>query len=113
MTVRWAVRFRRLELRQIARLWKVEGVEVCEKHDEIWLRGSVLNEPIDEILKGLLSGKRFRVLADGQIQSPKELVPKGYLPEREWTALRAFPVAWPASDRLCRSAAGGLPGKLE
>ena len=88
MTACWASRFPRLELSQIGRLWDVARVEVCAQPDAVWVRGSLISAEVEEILRGFLSGKRFLVLPDGQIQSPKDRVPRGYLPAGPWTALR-------------------------
>ncbi|MBN1853689.1 MAG: hypothetical protein JW829_13235 [Pirellulales bacterium] len=54
------------------------------------MRGHHANDPIQDILRGFLSGQRFHVLADGQIQSPKSRLPKGYLPPGPWQPLREW-----------------------
>ena len=88
MTIVWAVRFPRMELEQIGRLWNVAEVEVCEQADAVWLRGTRHDDVVQNILRGLLSGKRFGVLADGQLQSPKSRLPKGHLPSGPWRPIR-------------------------
>ena len=86
----WAVRFPREHVEEVARLWHVAGVEVFDAGADVWFRGQQLDPDIDAILRGFLSGKRFLVLADGQLQSPRELVPKGYLPDGSWVPLREW-----------------------
>lgn len=88
MTACWAARFPRLELSQIGRMWNIEQVEVCAQPEAVWLRGNLMNSQVEEVLRGFLSGRRFLVLPDGQLQSPKDRVPRGYLPDGPWIALR-------------------------
>lgn len=105
----WAVRFPRLNVDEARRLWRVAGVEVHDDGGEIvWLAGRELSEQVDAILRGFLSGKRFLVLPDRQIQSPQERVPRGYLPDGEWIPFRK----WMDVELPQAALAGELPGRL-
>ena len=56
------------------------GVEILERDDSVWLRGPIL-EAADQSKIVALPGRRFVVLADGQLRAVDQRVPCGYLPE--------------------------------
>lgn len=56
----------------------------------LWLRGQELTDELRDVLRGLLHGRRYDVLPDGQLRSPQHEVPRGYLPSGQWIALRTW-----------------------
>ena len=82
----WAVRLQRVDGDQSQSLWPlrlVPGVEILERDDSVWLRGTKL-ETADQSKIVALPGRRFVVLADGQLRAVDQRVPCGYLPEGDW-----------------------------
>lgn len=88
MSRRWAVRLERSEVESLARLRLAEGAEVCERGEEIWVRGETLDEPLARLLRRHPHARRHWVLEDGQLLSPGKRVPLGHLPHGPWTPLR-------------------------
>jgi hypothetical protein len=65
----------------------VPGIEANEADDHFWLRGDTLDDDLDLKLRKLPGAVRYTVLPDGQLVARGDRVPKGRLPDGEWTPL--------------------------
>ena len=98
MTRRWAVCLERNEVDSLGTLRFVDGAEICDQGDYVWVRGPTLDESLAHLLRKHPHARRHWVLPDNQLLGPGKRVPHGYLPDGPWSALRdwltvALPVA--------------------
>ncbi len=99
MTRRWAVRIEPTEVESLKSLRLISGAEICELASEIWVRGPVLDDSLQRILRRHPHARRYRVLPDDQLVGPDKLVPLGYLPPGPWSPLQDYlPVALPVAS---------------
>jgi len=89
--VTWALAAPVESIRAIARLRQRAGVMVCSAGSEVWLRGEVpdqqLDEPLAQALRVIPGGRQFTVLAGDQLVAAGKLVPTGRLPAGPWRPL--------------------------
>ena len=83
----WALAADRSALRAIARLRQLPGLEVCERGEQIWLRGSSLDPALERTLKLIPGGRQYRLLEGGPLVAAGKLVPSGELPAGNWQPL--------------------------
>ena len=104
----WAARLELHKTHAVGRLRQLYGIEVIQEGDTVWLRGEHLDERLDGVLRSLPGAERFVVLPDRQLVPVGARVPKGYLPDGEWTAIAQW-----MSVRIGPAAfAGQVPTKI-
>jgi hypothetical protein len=86
----WVVRLDPSGAAALGELRLVEGLEICQTPDGLWLRGDELDEALELALRSLPGGRRYFVLDDGQLVPCGKRVPAARLPQGEWKALRAW-----------------------
>ncbi|QDU59382.1 hypothetical protein Pan216_02100 [Planctomycetes bacterium Pan216] len=86
MTGSVAVRLPRHETAMLGRLRCHRGITLHDAGESLWLRVDGEDDRRDRIILAL-PGDRFRVLPDGQLVRPHQLVPKGRIPEGPWHPL--------------------------
>jgi hypothetical protein len=83
----WALAAPHDSANAIARLPRSSGLAICELDAELWLRGKSLDDVLEHKLRLIPAGRRFTLLADGQLVPRGKLVPCGRLPEARWKLL--------------------------
>ena len=94
----------------LARLRPFSSLANLEAADEIWLRGSELDDALDRQLRLVPGARRPRVLEDGQTVPEGKRVPLGYLPKGTWVPFEQWLVIVLPTIRLARSVA--MPVRL-
>ncbi|MGA2258797.1 MAG: hypothetical protein ABSG53_29370 [Thermoguttaceae bacterium] len=83
----WAICLGRADPAAVGRLRQVADIEVCERPDQIWLRGPTLDEKLHRRIAAVPGAQRFYVLPDGQLQPVASQLPKDRLPSGPWVPL--------------------------
>jgi hypothetical protein len=82
----WAICLAWADLAAVGRLRQVADIEVCERPDQVWLRGPMLDEKLHRQITALPGVRRFYVLPDGQLQPVASQLPKNRLPSGPWVS---------------------------
>lgn len=111
----WAIYIAKEDRATLAGLRLVQGIEVGERADEIWLRGKPIADSLQSKLAGLPALERFEWLVSNRLRRVDQRVPSRALPQLSWQPiatwsevrlpLAAFPADLPAkiAARLVRS----------
>jgi len=97
----WAIRLLRRSAMSACGLRLRADVDVCAIDDQIILRGTVLDEATERLLRQI-PGERFGVTHDGSMIPLGGRIPRGQLPQQpwmpfsKWLALEVQPAATPA-----------------
>lgn len=86
----WHVwRLSRSNSARLALVRHLPGLEVCESYDAVWLRA---NEPSDafRITLAAVPATQSIVQSDGQLIEVGKNVPRGHLPDSNWTSLKEW-----------------------
>jgi hypothetical protein len=95
----WVVRLPRESIDQTAALWNVDGVEVCAVGDAVWLRGPMLDEARETIVRRFPGADRFTVVGQSDLVAAGSIVPSAVVPKGPWQAYRrAVHVVFPAAS---------------
>jgi MoxR-vWA-beta-propeller ternary system domain bpX2 len=105
MTGPWAVLLPQESLPALGPLRRVSGVTACERREGVWLQGPAADVELEAALRALPGGRRYTVLADGQLVAAGTRVPHGYLPEGPWLPLPEW-----FGVRLDPASLAGRPG---
>ena len=90
MNVVWALKIPPDDVGALGPLRRIEGAEVHESDESIWVRGTWLDDALEVRLRATPGAERYRVLPDGQLVASEARVPKGQLPEGQWQPLHRW-----------------------
>lgn len=97
MSQRWAIRFDITEpakldtaVESLGRLRLLEGTQVFEPGESLWVSGLHLDEELTVVLQTLPCADRFVVSNEGTLTKFGERAPSGTIPNVEWTSLQDF-----------------------
>lgn len=108
----WAVRFRAEEAPHAAAMRLLAGVEVLAVGDEVWLRGSSLDEVTEAELRKAPCAARYFVRGDDRIVAWGERVPSTRLPEGEWRPIADWIRPEPQSPAAAVAPAGRVTPRV-
>ncbi len=86
----WAICLGKADLPVAGRLRRIAGIEVCERAEQVWLRGAALDEKLHRRLAAVPGARRFYVLPDGQLQPVASRLPKNRLPDGPWVSFQEW-----------------------
>jgi hypothetical protein len=87
MKPRWALSLALTEARSLAALRDVPRAEVCVEAGDVWCRGDLLDEAIEQRLRCVPGAFRYDVIAGEQLTPHGNIVPTGLLPKAPWSPL--------------------------
>jgi hypothetical protein len=87
MSDRWAASVPLDRSTEAVRLWNRTGVEVCEKCNRLWLRGTTWDDALDYVFRTMLGSERYSLDGEGLITPIGRSLPVAKLPEGHWTPL--------------------------
>lgn len=87
MTTQWVLRLPAEQLKSLSSLRLEKQIQASALDQEIWLRGSTLDENLTRTLRSIPDSELFDLQKDAQLIPAGRHVPLGYLPETEWLPL--------------------------
>ena len=87
MTTQWVLRLPAEQLKSLSSLRLEKQIQASALDQEIWLRGSTLDENLTRTLRSIPDSEFFDLQKDAQLIPAGRHVPLGYLPETEWLPL--------------------------
>ncbi|QGQ22415.1 hypothetical protein F1728_06890 [Gimesia benthica] len=87
MTTQWVLRLPAEQSKSLSSLRLEKQIQASTLDQEIWLRGSMLDENLTRTLRSIPDSELFDLQKDAQLIPAGRHVPLGYLPDTEWLPL--------------------------